>query len=159
MGGRSASTITEDNGTIRFAGNLSKVGGGFCSARTADAELSVPADAAGLLVEYASDHFCYKVTVKTKLDGSGTNWMAALPRGTSGVTTEFLPFSAFKASSRGIPIPDAVLDIEQVHSLGLMCSVFEDGVVIEDAPDGEFAFTLHSVSLKSSRGENKILKE
>merc|ERR1711966_47936 len=134
MGGRSDSTVHTSDGRIRFTGNLSKVGGGFCLARTKADELNVPATAAGLLVEYESDEFCYKVTLTTCDLDSGANWQAALPRGATLGRTELLPWSAFAASWRGTPIPGAVLNPEQINGVGLMCSIFENGAVVEDAP-------------------------
>jgi len=145
MGGQSASTVEAVNGSVLFSGNLSRVGGGFCSARTADAPFGVPSNAAGVAISYESDDFCYKVTFTTGDLMSATNWQAALPRGGTSGSTEFIPFSAFRASSRGRPLPGAVLDVTQMTSVGVMCSIFADGSVIEDAPDGNFSFTLHSI--------------
>eukprot|EP00656_Telonema_subtile_P048639 TRINITY_DN5849_c0_g1_i1.p1 TRINITY_DN5849_c0_g1~~TRINITY_DN5849_c0_g1_i1.p1 ORF type:complete len:201 (+),score=33.52 TRINITY_DN5849_c0_g1_i1:147-749(+) len=144
MGGRSSSIVQATPEEVQFSGCISKEGGGFASCRTADAPLAIPSGAAGLDVSYISDQAYYKLLLSTETPR--LNWQCALPHGV-GPQAATIPFNEFRATVRGRPV-EAELDVEKIVSVGVMCSVFEwDGKVREDAPDGEFSFTLCSIEV------------
>ena len=162
MGGESKSAVEVDNNSICFDGNLARIGAGFCICRTADTALAIPADAKGLTINYESDDFCYnmmiyagkyslefkenmKIPAKVTMD----SFTAPLPRtgATNGPRTTFVPFSSFRASANGRLLPDTVLNNNEIKGVGIMCSIFGDDGIIEDAPDGDFLLTLHSVDI------------
>ena len=151
MGGRSESAVSVGGRSIglRFAGVISTVGGGFCSCRTHDQQLGIPARASGLRIKYTSDGGHYKITLGCGSKGSrrDLNWQLELPAG-SGEEEVVAPFSEFQASIHGRPMPGEVLNPALVSSIGLNASIFDmRGRAIPELDGGAFEFQLHQVGV------------
>uniref|UniRef100_A0A7S2BSK7 NADH:ubiquinone oxidoreductase intermediate-associated protein 30 domain-containing protein n=1 Tax=Haptolina brevifila TaxID=156173 RepID=A0A7S2BSK7_9EUKA len=148
MGGSSRSRMNLHRGGAAFEGNLVVEGGGFASVR---ADLPSRgygmAGATGLILRCTGDgRSGYKVSLRTD-QREGVSYQAAFAA-PSGVAVEVaLPFAAFRASTRGRPVPDAApLRGEDVCGLGIMLSRFDaqnGGVTGELA--GPFRLEVHDI--------------
>jgi len=133
MGGVSKADLKfTDDGTAVFSGETSLANnGGFASARSKPTDLELDGHA-GLVLRVKADGREYQVSLR--LDGEEGMYRAAFeaPKGEWAVVR--VPFSAFKATLRGQPVPDAPeVTAEKVQSLG---------VLIADGKAGPFRIDL-----------------
>ena len=150
MGGssRSRMTLNQDNGAATFEGNLVVAGGGFASVRA-----NLPtrghgmAGATGLIIHCSGDDRTgYKVSLKTDMAWDGVSYQAAFSAPMSAGPVR-VPFSAFRATFRGQPVPRAPpLQGDDVCVVGLMLSRFDSqsGQTTAEAA-GPFRLQVHSI--------------
>jgi hypothetical protein len=148
MGGRSKSSVEVDKaGRLRFQGNISTIGGGFCSCRTHDETGVGLAGAEAVELIYTSDNDAgrYKVTMSGGSSAGGPRgvmWSCPLPV-EAGRYMLNLPLSRFTASIRGRPVAAAeTLNPADVRNLGVTCSIFDEH---GQWGGGEFAFLLEKI--------------
>jgi len=113
-------------------------GGGFASVRSSPLPLGVP-QAQACVIEVRGDGKRYKLNLRTDdaFDGIHHQTVFDPPAGTWA--TLHLPLSAFAASWRGRPVPDAApLDPAQLRQIGLMTA---------DHQAGPFAVALRAIGL------------
>ncbi len=127
MGGVSKAGLEfTDDGTAVFSGETSLANnGGFASARSKPADLELDGQA-GLVLRVRADGREYQVSLR--LDGEEGMYRAPFeaPKGEWAVVR--VPFSAFKASFRGQPVPDAAeVTAEKVQSVGVLIADGEAG--------------------------------
>ena len=129
MGGASTSRVRRVGGAASFEGELIVEGGGFASVRYVP-PLRLPADTDALRLEARGDgRSGYKLTLRSAATDSSVSYQYTLPP-LDGPEFSLLrlPLSAFRASSRGRPWPDApALVAGDVRSLGFMLSRYDAG--------------------------------
>lgn len=156
MGGRSEASCSADEfGCLIFQGVVSTVGGGFASCRTADGALGFTKTDIGLRVTYTSDGCQYKVNLSAgsmhesnaPIRSRDLQWGCPLPA-PAGRRTVDLPFTEFRASVHGQPMPDEVLDAASLQSIGLNCSIFDmEGCAVPGLSGGPFVFKLEKLEV------------
>jgi hypothetical protein len=138
MGGRSGSCFRYDpmghaifEGTVRAENN-----GGFASVRTCAMDLGVK-DARAYVLKVNSDGKRYKFNLRMEDSFDGVTYQAAFVA-PAGVWMELhLPVSAFTATFRGRPVPDALrLDPALVRQAGFL---------IADRQIGDFSLKVHTI--------------
>lgn len=121
MGGRSEGGPAFPGETLVFSGVTNTNGGGFSSVRTRPADLGL-GDADGLAVRYRADGRQYEVEVHTgeRAGSIPVAFRAPLPvvEG-EGWHEARVPFTAFRASAHGRPLPERRLDPTRARSVGL----------------------------------------
>lgn len=121
MGGLSEGGPAFDGQTLVFSGVTNTNGGGFSSIRTRPAPMDL-GDAEGLAVRYRADGRQYEVEVHTgeRAGYIPVAFRAPLPvvEG-EGWHEARVPFSAFRASAHGRPLPDRRLDAARAQAIGL----------------------------------------
>ncbi len=123
MGGVSRSTFTKtDPSGALFAGVVSLENyGGFCSASSRQA---MPADASaftGIALRCKGDGKTYKLTLKNDSSFGGFSYQFRFAVLANEWMVVKAPFSEFKASFRGQPVPDAPpLNPGVIQSVGLL---------------------------------------
>ena len=154
MGGHSSSAIrATDDGALNFFGNISTRDGGFSSCSTVDAALGLPATATALRIDVTTDGAAYTFAIKTSDSVWEPQWQLDLPAASLVPRVRHtleLPFSAFRASRMGRPVPDAApLVASHIRSIGLSLALVDDrGRPRHDHfGDGPFSLTLHSVGV------------
>jgi len=149
MGGRSLSRMdVQADGCAVFRGEFVVAGGGFASVRT-----NLPSrgfgmiGAKGLVLQCTGDgRVGYKMTLKTDSARDGVMYQAAFAAPAS-LATFTLPFTSFRASFRGMPVPNAPpLRGDDVVVLGFMLSRVDAAGNYTDEPSGPFSLRIASVS-------------
>lgn len=121
MGGTSEGGPAFPGETLVFSGLTNTDGGGFSSIRTRPAPLDL-GDADGLAVRYRADGRQYEVEVHTdeRTGSIPIAFRAPLPVVEGEEWHEVrVPFSAFRASAHGRPLPDRRLDPARARSIGV----------------------------------------
>lgn len=155
MGGSSRSRMTVAKGVASFEGDLVTAGGGFASVRVAPPRAQLArglAGASGVIVRLGGSdgRSGYKLTLKTDSAMDGISYQAPLEPAAAlaadGSTVQ-IPFSMFRATFRGRPVPNAPqLRGEDVQQLGIMLSRYESsGATTNSVPAGRFQLRLRSL--------------
>jgi len=152
MGGQSAASVAANpNGFLAFEGEVSTVGGGFCSCRTrnGDSPLGLGPDATGLKLTYVSDELAqhrYKVSLSAgDMQSRNVSWQCELPE-IAGRNCVDLPFCKFRASIHGQPQEGVSFNPADITSFGINCSVFDmGGSRVEQLNGGAFKFVLEQI--------------
>lgn len=123
MGGLSQGRLSPSQaGTIIFSGTLSlENNGGFSSFRSADVALDLSPDL-GLVLRVKGDGRTYQVRLATdaRYRGMEVSFSAEFST-TKGEWIEVkVPFANFKASFRGIELPDQKFDPSKIRRLGIL---------------------------------------
>ena len=149
MGGRSRSRMDiQPDGCAVFQGELVVAEGGFASVRA-----NLPSrgfgmiGAKGLVLQCAGDgRVGYKMTLKTDTARDGVMYQASFSAPASPATFT-LPFTSFRASFRGMPVPNAPpVRGDDVLVLGFMLSRVDAAGGYTDEPSGPFSLRIASVS-------------
>ena len=123
MGGLSQGQLVPGrDGVVRFSGTLSlENNGGFSSFRSGDLALDLGSEA-GLVLRVKGDGRTYQVRLATdeRYRGMEVSFSAGFAT-TKGEWTEVkVPFADFKASFRGIDLPDRKFDPAKITRLGIL---------------------------------------
>jgi hypothetical protein len=149
MGGRSRSRMeVQPDGSAIFQGEFVVAGGGFASVRANLASRGFGMiGAKGLVLQCAGDgRLGYKMTLKTDFARDGVMYQASFAAPASYATFT-IPFTSFRASFRGMPVPDAPpLRGEDVLVLGFMLSRVDAAGDYTDEPSGPFRLCIACVS-------------
>lgn len=154
MGGGSNATVAADSdGFLAFEGEVSTVGGGFCSCRTrqGDSPLGLGSAATALKLTYISDELTqhkYKVSLSAgDMQSRNVSWQCELPE-MVGRNCVVLAFCDFKASIHGQPQAGMIFDPAEITSFGINCSVFDmGGSRVEKLEGGAFKFILEKIEV------------
>lgn len=135
MGGKSQSTLENENGALKFYGEINTDGGGFTSCSTIEEQLGIADGKRGIEVTAETDGQLYKMMLRTAdmFDFSQPTWQCDFaPESLApGVHTFVLPFSAFQANKRGVNIGGSmfgripVLDLQKVRAIGVNLSYLD----------------------------------
>ena len=157
MGGSSRSRVTAAPGNAGavFEGELVVSGGGFASVRCVPPRGALGALLRGaqaiVLVCSGDGRKGYKLTLKTDAAMDGVSYQCAFAAPAGPLRAVRLPLSAFRATFRGRPVPQAPpLRGEDCVQLGLMLSRFSDGGEADGAVQPG-AFRLQVASLEAER--------
>ena len=154
MGGSSRSRMSVTKGVASFEGELVTAGGGFASVRVAPPRAQLArglAAASGLLLRSGGSdgRSGYKLTLKTDAAMDGISYQAPLEPAAALAAdggTVRIPFSMFRATFRGRPVPNAPpLRGEDVQQLGVMLSRYEVSGTTTNVPAGRFQLRLRSL--------------
>lgn len=150
MGGSSRSTMsaTPDGHHAVFEGDLVVAGGGFASVRCVPGRMMLDLTGArGVRLRCVGDgRVGYKLTLKTDRNMDGVSYQASFDAGdgsSDAVKTISLPWSAFQATFRGRPVPNAPpLRGEDVVQVGVMLSRYDAGSTDSRVKAGRFRLRL-----------------
>ncbi len=130
MGGLSKGSLAfTDSGTLVFSGTLSLAnGGGFSSVRSSE----VPHDlskATGISLRVRGDGRTYMLRLTTDAQARNRRiaFMAPFPTAPGGWSEVRIPFSLFKGTLRGEPVPSATLHPARIETFGFQIADGKEG--------------------------------
>lgn len=126
------------DGTLVFAGRLSlENNGGFASVRRT---VDIPLAGTAFVVTVRTDGRRYRMTAYTEVDSRGLQYSAPIDAPADTWTRVRLPASAFRASFRGRPLPDAApLAIGEVRAAGF---------ILSDRQSGDFRLEVRAIDVE-----------
>ncbi|MEM1452690.1 MAG: CIA30 family protein [Planctomycetota bacterium] len=133
MGGRSSGDFEISEGVLQFAGRTNTRGGGFSSIRTKPSKWDLSrCNALALRVRGDGRTYIAELRTDAKLNGQQVAFRAEFKTSREeDWQSVALPFSAFKATSRGRDVSDSVGPLEPANVTAL-------GLMIYDGKDGDF---------------------
>ena len=149
MGGRSTSRMAaQADGSVVFSGDFVVAGGGFASVRA-----NLPhqgfafTGSRGVQLDVSGDGRAgYKVLLKTNTAMDGITYQASFDAPAS-LATFTIPFTSFRPTFRGQPVPNApALRGQDVSSIGFMLSRVDAGGRYTDEPSGKFSLRIAGMS-------------
>merc|ERR1719296_81566 len=155
MGGKSQSHLTMEATHIRFAGTINTNGGGFSSCRTLGDEepLGFPSNTEYVEVSAICDERQYHINFML-----GDSWSMGMPTWRHDfraaepgkLETHRLPLKDFVATTRGRPVPGAVLDATKITGVGISHSMYTmHGEPNPHFGDGDFQVTITGLAVSS----------
>jgi len=149
MGGRSTSRmVAQADGTVFFSGDFVVAGGGFASVRaTLPYQGFALTGSRGVQLEVNGDSRTgYKLLLKTNTAMDGIIYQASFDA-PSSLGTVTIPFTSFRPTFRGQPVPNAPpLRGQDISSIGFMLSRVDAGGRYTDEPSGKFSLRIAGMS-------------
>ena len=139
MGGLSQGKLTPvDAGTMKFSGTLSlENNGGFSSFRSGDVKLDLGSEA-GLVLRVKGDGRTYQARLATDalFQGREISFSAGFATRKGEWIEVKVPFADFKASFRGLDLPNERLDLSKVRRVSIL---------LGDKKQGPFELEIDSI--------------